>query len=404
MFISKFSRVFPLCRYVRLENSALEETERDFLPPNVFYDQMIERGFDFFTGIPDSLLTDLIKYIGDHHPPSKYIIGANEGTAIGLAAGWHLATKRFPIVIMQNSGLGNIVNPLLSLVDPKVYKIPMLLLIGWRGEPGKKDEPQHKVQGEIMPNLLVDLGITYQVLPDFEEGAAEALDFASHHLRTTGSPYAFLVRRKTFLTYESNKENVQKYNLSRENVIEILLSQAGKFDSFISGAGLSSRELMEIRDKKDIKLNQDFYCLGAKGHASSIAMGIALAKPSKMVYILDGDGSFFMHMGAAAQIGARKIHNLRHIILNNQVHESAGGTPSVGDTVDFAKLGEGCGYAYSASASTESEIISHLNNMKNLQGSGLLEIKIKSFTRKNLKPLRVDPKENKEQFMAFLDQ
>lgn len=251
---------------------------------------------------------------------------------------------------------------------------------------------------------MADLGIAHEILPDYEEGTAASLDLAAHHLATKGSPYAFLVRRRTFLEYESKKETEQKYPLSREEVIEILLDHVGKFDSVISGAGVTSRELIEIRDKRGIRFNQDFYCLGAKGHASSIGMGIALAKSSKMVYVLDGDGSFFMHMGAAAQIGARKITNLRHIILNNLVHESAGGTPSVGDVVDFKKLGEGCGYAYAASASTKEEIVTHLSNMTNIQGSGLLEIKIKSFTRKDLKSLKVDPIVNKEQFMGFLDQ
>ncbi|OMJ78491.1 hypothetical protein SteCoe_21690 [Stentor coeruleus] len=404
MFLSRIKSLHPLRRFVRFETSPMDETERDFLPPNVFYNQLIERGFDFFTGLPDSLLTDFIKYISDNHPPSKYIIGANEGTAISIAAGWHLATRRYPVVIMQNSGVGNIVNPILSLADPKVYKIPMLLLIGWRGEPGKKDEPQHKVQGEIITSLLADIGITNEVLPNYEEGAAAALDLAHFHLRTKNSPYAFLVRRKTFLTYESNKNTLQKYQLSREEALEILLNSVGKFDSVVSGAGLSSRELMELREKRGLLWNQDFYCLGAKGHASSIAMGIALAKPSKMVYILDGDGSFFMHMGACAQIGARKIGNLRHIIFNNEVHESAGGAPSVGDVVDFVKVAQGCGYAYAATASTKEEIVEHLEKMKDINGSGLLEIKIRSFTRKNLKPLRIDPKDNKDQFMNFLDQ
>ena len=374
------------------------------MPPNIFHNQLTERGFDFFTGVPDSLLTDFLQYLGDNHPPSKYINAANEGTAVGLAAGWHLATKKFPVVMLQNSGIGNIINPLLSLVDPRVYKIPMLFLIAWRGEPGKKDEPQHKVQGEIMTSLLTDLGVTTEVLPFYEEGSAAALDLAHFHLRTKNSPYAFLVRRRTFVPYTSTKEMIQNFSLSREESIEILLQHVGKFDSIISGAGLSSRELIEVRESQGNLLNQDFYCLGAKGHASSIAMGIALAKPSKMVYILDGDGSFFMHMGAAAQIGTRKIHNLRHIVLNNHVHESSGGVPSVGDSVDFAKLAEGCGYAYAASASTKEDIIKHLENMKTVKGSALLEIKIRSFTRRNLKPLKIGPKENKENFMNFLDQ
>ena len=405
MFLRLSTIISPLRRHIRLENSALDETERDFLPAEVFYNQMVERGFDFFTGLPDSLLTDLIQCNSERHNSSRYIIGANEGTAMGLAAGWHLATKKYPVLIMQNSGLGNIVNPLLSLVDPRVYKIPMLLLLAWRGEPGKKDEPQHKVQGEIMTSLLSDLGITYEVLPDFEEGAAESLDVALNHLNTKGTPYAFLVRRRTFLPYKrATPEPPAKYELSREEALDYLMEHIGKFDAVVSGAGLTSRELMEFREKKGLSMGQDFYCLGAKGHSSSIAMGIALAKPSKMVYVLDGDGSFFMHMGAAPQIGARKIHNLRHIIFNNHVHESAGGLASVGDCVDFVTLAEGSGYAYAGSASTLPEIKAHLDKMRNLPGSGLLEIKIRSFTRKDLKALQVGPKDNKDQFMTFLDQ
>lgn len=404
MFLRANQMLKPLARYVRLENSALDETERDFLPADVFYNQMTERGFDFFTGLPDSLLTDLIQCISEKHDPRKYVIGANEGTSMGLATGWHLATKKYPVLIMQNSGLGNIVNPFLSLVDPRVYKIPMLLLLAWRGEPGKKDEPQHKVQGEVMTSLLSDLGITYEVLPDFEEGSASALDLAKSHLQNKGSPFAFLIRRSTFLPYKRKEDVPSKYELSREEALDFLVDHIGKFDAIISGAGLTSRELLEFRDSRGPVLGQDFYCLGAKGHASSIAMGVALAKPSKMVYILDGDGSFFMHMGAAPQIGARKLSNLRHIIFNNHVHESAGGMPSAGDCIDFVKLAQGSGYTYAGSASTKQEIKQHLDNMKNLNGSGLLEIKIRSFTRKDLKQLRVDPKDNKDQFMKFLDQ
>lgn len=404
MLISRTKFLLPSCRYFRDHTSPMDETERDFLPPNVFYNQLTARGFDFFTGVPDSLLTDFIQYVGDHHPAEKYINAANEGTAVGLAAGWHLATKRFPVVMIQNSGIGNVINPLLSLVDPRVYKIPMLFLIAWRGEPGKKDEPQHIVQGGIMSSLLADLGVTSEVLPGYDEGAEAALDLAHFHLRTKGSPFAFLVRRKTFLTYTSTKETTQKHSLSREDAIHVMLEHIGKFDSLISGAGVSSRELIEIREKKGILFNQDFYCLGAKGHSSSIAMGIALAKPSKMIYVLDSDGSFFMHMGAAAQIGSRKIPNLRHIILNNHVHETSGGVPSVGDTVDFVKLAEGCGYVYSASASTKEEVIKHLENMKTIQGSGLLEIKIRSFSKLDTRPPKIGPKENKENFMDFLNQ
>lgn len=180
----------------------LDETELTFLPPSAFYKQLQERGFDFFAGVPDSLLKDITAYVTDKHPSQKHVITANEGTAIAVAAGYHMATRKFPVVYLQNSGIGNIINPLLSLVDHRVYKIPMLLLIGWRGEPGKKDEPQHMVQGKVMTSILTDIGCAYEVLPDYEEGASAALDLAYYHLKNRGAPYAFLVRRQTFLKYD----------------------------------------------------------------------------------------------------------------------------------------------------------------------------------------------------------
>jgi phosphonopyruvate decarboxylase len=404
-----FSRILrngpKLKRFIKTsETGPLEEIERDFLPPDVFYKQLKERGFDFFTGVPDSLLKDFCGYIADHHPAEKHIIAANEGAAVAVAAGYHMATRKFPLVYLQNSGLGNTINPLLSLVHPKVYSIPMILFIGWRGEPGKKDEPQHIVQGKVMNNLITDLGISYEVMPDFEEGAAAALDLALFHLKSRGSPYAFLVRRQCFLKYNNKKGVVGDFPLSREQAIEILIDKIGKYDVVVGTTGFPSRELYELRTKKAQTTEQDFYCVGSMGHSSSIAMGIALAKPSKKVYCFDGDGAFLMHMGAAAQIGARNVPNFRHIVLNNGAHDSVGGQPTVGFDVDFKKIAEACGYKYSKSVQTKEEIDKAFVEIENLDGPIFLEIKLKRKTRKDLGRPKTDPKENKELFMKFLDQ
>jgi phosphonopyruvate decarboxylase len=405
MFIRVLQKTSPLRRCIRLGDSGpLEETERDFLPTEVFYKQLNERGFDFYTGVPDSLLKDFCGYVSDNHPTDKHIIAANEGTAVAIAAGYHMATRKYPMVYMQNSGLGNTINPLLSLVHPKIYKIPMLLLIGWRGEPGKKDEPQHMVQGKVMNSLLTDVGIGFEVLPDYEEGAAAALDLALFHLKSRGSPYAFLVRRQCFVKYDIKTPVVADFPLNREQAIEALVEKLGKYDVVVGTTGFPSRELYEMRIKKGQSIQQDFYCVGSMGHASSIAMGIAIAKPSKKIYCFDGDGAFLMHMGAAAQIGARNLHNYRHILLNNGSHDSVGGQPTIGFNVNFSQIGQACGYKFVATATTKEEIQNALAEMDKVDGACFLEIKLRRKTRKDLGRPKSEPKDNKELFMQFLNQ
>jgi phosphonopyruvate decarboxylase len=406
MLVKGLRRVGLLQRYIRTaESGPLEETERDFLPPPVFYNQLAERGFDFFTGVPDSLLKDFCGYVSDHHPADKHVIAVNEGTAVAVAAGYHLATRKFPLVYLQNSGLGNTINPILSLVDPRVYKIPMLLMIGWRGEPGKKDEPQHMVQGKLMTSILTDVGITFEVLPDYEEGAAAALDLALYHLKSRGSPYAFLVRRQCFLKYELQKPfNMPDMPLCREEALDALVDNLGKFDIVVATTGFTSRELYEMRVKKGHPIQQDFYTVGSMGHASSIAMGIAIAKPSKQVFCFDGDGAFLMHMGAAAQVGASNLTNLKHVLLNNGAHDSVGGQPTAGAVVDFASIARACGYKYVKTVTTKEEIAAAFKELKATEGAGFLEIKLRRKTRKDLGRPKGEPKDNKEQFMNFLSQ
>ena len=386
---------------LRRFSGPIDETERTFLPPDAFFEQLKSRGFDFYAGVPDSLLKDFNAYVSDHTPENKHIIAVNEGAAMAVAAGYHLATRKFPVVYLQNSGLGNIINPLLSLVDPRVYKIPMLLLIGWRGEPGKKDEPQHVVQGKAMNSLLTDLGVTYEVLPDFEEGAASALDLATYHLRSRGSPYAFLVKRQTFLKYKGKSLKVD-HPLCREEAIRIVLSKTGKFDIFVATTGFASRELYELREQASQGHEQDFYVVGSMGHASSIAMGIALAKPSKNVYCIDGDGAFLMHMGAAAQIGARPLRNLKHILINNESHDSVGGQPTVSPKIDYSKVARACGYRFVATARTEAEMNTQLAEFVRADGPSFIELKVGRKTRDDLGRPKSSPKDNKEAFMDFL--
>lgn len=394
-----------LLRAFRTEpQEALEETLRDFLPTNIFYNQLVERGLDFFTGVPDSLLKDFCGYVSDTAPPSKHIIAANEGTAVAIASGYHMATRRYPVVYLQNSGLGNIINPLLSLVDPRVYKIPMLFLIGWRGEPGRKDEPQHMVQGAAMNSLLTDCGVKYEVLADYEEGAAVALDAAVHHFKTRGSPYAFLVKRQCFLKYKIKSEVKTDFEVSREEALVLASKSINRFDPVVASTGFISRELYEIREAQGVYHGQDFYSVGSMGHASSIAMGIALAKPSRNVYCLDGDGAMLMHMGALAQIGGRDLPNFKHILFNNEAHDSVGGQPTVGDSVNFAGLARASGYKHVESAKTESEIIDGLEALKKAHGPAFLEIKVRRATRKDLGRPKGLPKENKDKFMSFLEQ
>lgn len=381
----------------------IDANVKEYLPPEAFYTMLKSHGMEFFTGVPDSLLKDFNSYILDHVPENKHIIAANEGAAVAIAAGYHLATRQYPVVYLQNSGLGNIVNPLLSLIDPRIYRIPILFLVGWRGEPGTKDEPQHMVQGKVMNNLLTDLGLAYQVLPEYEEGAASALELAAIHLKTRSSSYAFLVRRDTFLKYKGVKTVKVDLPVNRERAIELLLGKTERFDAFVATTGFTSRELYELREKVAQGHEQDFYVVGSMGHASSIAMGIALSKPSKNVYCLDGDGAVLMHMGALAQVGTRPISNFKHILLNNASHDSVGGQPTVSPAIDYVALAEACGYKYAASASTEAEMLQKLEEMTRASGPAFLEMKVCRKTRSTLGRPKSTPKDNKEAFMTFLE-
>jgi len=367
-----------------------------------FYQLLTMKGIDFFCGVPDSLLKDICAYITDNNPPQQHIIAANEGNAIALAAGYHLATGKMGLVYLQNSGLGNCVNPLTSLTAPEVYSIPMLLVIGWRGEPGKKDEPQHKQMGRIMLKNLESLEIPYNILPEIIEEAEQCLSLALVEAKRNSAPYALIVKEGTFEKYALQNNNKTSFPLGREQALGILTPLLNPEDIVVSTTGKTSRELFELRQEMAQGHDKDFLTVGSMGHASSIALGIALQKPQQQVYCFDGDGAAIMHMGAFATIGKAKPHNFRHIIFNNFAHDSVGGQPTAADAIDLPAIALANGYLAAFRAETEVEIIEHLQKIKAQPGPVLLEIRCNKGARDNLgRPTRT-PLENKKDFMNFL--
>lgn len=360
---------------------------------------------DFYAGVPDSQLRALCDYLIDLYgtDPTHHIIAANEGNCAALAAGYHLATGKVPAVYMQNSGQGNIINPLASLLNKKVYGIPCVFVIGWRGEPGVHDEPQHIYQGEVTLTLLQDMEIESFVLE--KNTSEEALCNKMSEFRellAEGKDVAIVVR-KGALTY--NKKNFYKNNhvMLREEIIRQIVRTAGN-DPIISTTGKASRELFEIREANGQGHQQDFLTVGSMGHSSSIAFGIALNKPDTKVWCIDGDGAALMHMGAMAVIGQAAPDNLIHIVINNGAHESVGGMPTAAECIDLVKIAEGCGYKCIYRVSDYEELNTALEKVKNSSGLAFLEVKAAVGARSDLgRPART-PEENKKAFMVYLNE
>lgn len=372
------------------------------IKPAVFYDCLKQHNITFFTGVPDSLLKDLCAYITGNLPSQDHIIAANEGNAISLATGYHLATGKFPVVYMQNSGIGNAVNPLLSLVDEKVYSIPVLLIIGWRGEPGTKDEPQHVKQGEITLNLLDAMGIKYTVLSKDEIEAKKQLTKAIKSELKNNKPHALVVQKGTFDKYKAKEMGLQYFEMYREDAIEFIVSTLHKDDVLVSTTGKTSRELFECRVARNQAHNSDFLTVGSMGHASQIALGIALQKKDRRVVCLDGDGAMLMHTGGMAIIGNIAPKNLMHIVLNNGAHESVGGQPTVGFSVDMPNLARACNYKDAITVKTKEELGNVLKNISEEHCPLFIEVKINVGSRDNLGRPTLKPIENKVNFMKNL--
>lgn len=359
-----------------------------------FYDYLINNGLDFFTGVPDSLLKELCSCIKDKSDMKHNIIAANEGNAVGLAAGYHLSTGKLGVVYMQNSGEGNAVNPLLSLADPKVYSIPMLLIIGWRGEPGVHDEPQHVKQGEVTLKLLEAMDIEYRVLSDdFENDLEQMISIA----KRDNKPVALVIKKGTFSKYSPvNKEKAVMGELLREEALEVILDNIGD-DPVVSTTGKESREIFEIRERNNQGHGHDFLTVGSMGHTSSIAVGVSIGT-NKDVWCLDGDGSFIMHMGGLAVAGQSAGDNFKYIINNNAAHESVGGQPTVGNKIDIKAILVACGFAKTYEARTKEEIANAIKQMKQ-DGKCALILYTKQGSRDDLGRPTTTPIQNKESYM-----
>ena len=308
-----------------------------------FVSTLKSSGIGFFTGVPDSLLKSFCAYITDNCG-ENHVIAANEGGAVGLAAGHYLATGNPALVYMQNSGQGNAVNPLCSLADPDVYSIPMVLLVGWRGEPGVKDEPQHVKQGKVTVSLFETLGIPTEILPDDDESAANVTWKMVERAKTESRPVALIVRKGLFAEYKLQNKKPDIAALPREQAIEGVLRALPEDAVVVSTTGMISREVYETRERLGQDHSRDFLTVGSMGHASMIALGIAKAQPSRPVYCLDGDGASIMQMGNMAIVGCSECANLTHIVFNNAAHDSVGGQPTVGGAISLPIIAAACGY------------------------------------------------------------
>lgn len=373
------------------------------ISPKFFVESLGSMQMDFFTGVPDSLLKNICAYITDHFAADRNIIAANEGAAVGLAAGYYLATGKIPVVYMQNSGLGNTVNPLMSLTDKEVYNIPSLFLIGWRGEPGVKDEPQHIKQGKVTLPLLEAMGIKYTVLSQDEKEFLSQLSHAASYMDETREPFAFVIQKGTFEEYKLRRNEDTILPLKRETAIQLIASSLANDNVVVSTTGMISRELFEYRASVSMGHERDFLTVGSMGHASQIALGIALEKKNRRIYCFDGDGATLMHMGSLAITGSLHPANYVHIVFNNGVHDSVGGQPTVAFDVDLCKIAQACGYEIALSVSDSESLRETLERMKQMRGPILLEVKVRKGAREDLGRPTTTPVQNKEAFMLFLD-
>lgn len=359
-------------------------------------------GSDFFTGVPDSQLRALCDYLINMYgiDAKHHIIAANEGNAVGIAAGYYMATGKVPVVYLQNSGEGNIINPVASLLSENVYGIPEIFVIGWRGEPGVHDEPQHIFQGEVTLQLLHDMQIEYFIVEnDTVESDIISAMSRFKKLLDNGKSVAFVVKKEA-LSYNNKLEYKNSNELTREAAIECIVEGAQN-DVIVCTTGKASRELFEIREKRGEPHNRDFLTVGSMGHASSIALGIAVSRPEKRVWCIDGDGAALMHLGAMAVIGDNAPSNLVHVIINNGAHESVGGMPTVCNTVYLCDIAKACGYEYVVCVDSLESLEMGLKNVSGNKGLWFMEIKVAIGSRSDLGRPKIGTN-NKKLFMKTL--
>ena len=360
-------------------------------------------GAEFYTGVPDSQLKALCDYLMNTYgvDRDRHIIAANEGNCVGLAAGYHLATGKTPVVYMQNSGEGNIINPVASLLNDKVYAIPMIFIIGWRGEPGVHDEPQHIYQGEVTLKLLEDMDIASFVIgKDTSEAEVAAKMAQFNELLANGKQVAFVIR-KGALEYPEKVIYKNGNAMSREEIIRHIAAASGD-DPIISTTGKASRELFEIREANGQGHQYDFLTVGSMGHSSSIALGVALNKPDTKIWCVDGDGALLMHMGSMAVTGAYSPANLVHVVINNGAHETVGGMPTVAAKTDIVAAAKACGYPNAVCVDNFDDLDRELAAAKARNELSLIEVKCSIGARADLGRPTTTARENKEGFVNYL--
>lgn len=360
---------------------------------------------DFYTGVPDSQLKALCNYLmytygvdAKHH-----VIAANEGNCVALAAGYHLATGKTPVVYMQNSGEGNIINPVASLLNDNVYAIPTIFVVGWRGEPGVHDEPQHIYQGMVTLKLLEVMDI--EAFPIDNKTSVKELEEVMKKYRellSQGKQVAFVIRKGAF-SYDEKMEYQNDNKMVREEIIRHIAAITGE-DIIISTTGKASRELFEIREANGQSHKYDFLTVGSMGHASSIALGVALQKPDTKVWCIDGDGAALMHMGAMAVLANQKPENLVHIVINNGAHETVGGMPTVCSDLDLAAVAKTLGYTKVYNADDFETLDKALIAAKKDKKLSFIEVKCSIGAREDLGRPTTTARQNKEDFMEYLKQ
>lgn len=375
------------------------------IDPLEFIKYLTKKNVDFFTGVPDSLLKELISCMSENLDSSRYLITANEGNAIAVASGYNLATGKIPAVFMQNSGLGNCINPLTSLTNKEVYSVPMILLIGWRGEPGIIDEPQHLLPGKTLKNQLDLINIPYFVI-NHETNISEAVDRMVRKVNKLKSPVALIFKKDCFKKYEQKKLKKINQDYYRRAAIETIINNGGKSNVVLSTTGKASRELYEIR-KNTQNDAHDFMTVGSMGHVSSIALGLEMGlgrnKNKKNILCIDGDGSCLMHMGALAILGSNKSKNIKYFLLNNGVHDSVGGQDTVGFKVDFCKIAMSCNFGAVFKCKSSEELIKTMNSDDYNNHCSFIEVIIGIGKNDKLMRPSETPIQNKEAFIKFLN-
>jgi phosphonopyruvate decarboxylase len=372
------------------------------IDPGRAVDQLRHLGVELFTGVPDSLLKHFCAYVMEELPRDNHILAANEGNAIGIAMGHYLRAGQPALVYLQNSGFGNTVNPLLSLADPEVYGVPMILLVGWRGQPGVHDEPQHRKQGRIMEDLLEALELPRAVLPKEPGGAEECLELAVEEALADSTPYVVLVEKGTFSTRPDDGSAAPQDRASlpsREEALVGLVAAVGDDAVFVATTGMLGRELFEYRERAGQGGERDFLTVGGMGHASSIALGIATREPDREVWCLDGDGALLMHLGSLGVIADHAPSSFFHVIFNNGVHDSVGGQPTSVDLVDIPRAAEALGYTHAEREADPAAVPDVVERMRAVAGPTLLELSVRPGNRPGIgRPTRT-PREARDTFM-----